>query len=197
MEERGAGDSSRTDSAMASRPATCERDRVVEVAEGLGDRSLMRFADRRLHRGVADSEEDARALRCRERHVEAGHGAAAPEFDAREWSLSGEHALQLFGADGTAEPELSCAASVPLASGLGAANVVVLGSRGDGMCWTRVALDLVEVVPRLRCLELADGDHRPSGRRAGRSGHRISSGVTPLTDRRTRSVHLCAGLVVR
>jgi hypothetical protein len=182
MKKRGARNPARIDPATASSTATRDGERLVEVAESVGYGPLVRLADRCLHRRVADAEQDARALRRRERHVEAGHGAAAQELGARVRSLSRKRALQLFGAYGPGEPELGCAPSVPFARGLGAADVVVLGSRGDGMCRARVALHLVEVIPRLSCLELADGDHRPSGRRGGRSGHRISVGVRLLTD---------------
>lgn len=134
----------------------------------------MGFTDRRLHRRITDAEQDACALRSRERHVEAGDGSAAPQFRSRARILACEDAVQWLCLDRVSEAERNGATPLPPARRLGAADVVVLRAGGDRVCRAWMALRLVEVVTRLSGLELADGDHCPSGRRDGVLGNRMS-----------------------
>jgi hypothetical protein len=121
----------------------------LHVPERVRNRPVVRPLDRTTDPLVADAEQDAHALRRRERQVEAGDARlpAAAEHRPGRWMLAAEAQQRRAGAH-------------PLAGRFGSAEVVVLHARADRAGTRHRPMSLLEVVAGLASRELSDREHR-------------------------------------
>ena len=145
---------------LAARAAPRDRHRVLEVPERVLDSVLVRVADRRLRPLVTDTEQHAHALRSRERHIETRNRTTPPQLCLRQRILAREDAMKLDPIDDRVETERASTSTEPASCRLRPTEVVVLSTGCQRRRTARLHLGLVEVVPSLPSLELADGDHR-------------------------------------
>ena len=92
--------------------ATDRRRRTLEIADGLEDRAVVRAADRGTHLAAADPEQDADALRRRERQIKPGdpdRARRAPQRRAVLRVKAREHPPERFAVDRPGEAERQAA----------------------------------------------------------------------------------------
>ena len=133
----------------------------LEIRERLGNRSVVAASHGLPNPLIAHAEEDAHALRRRERQVEAGnahHARAVAERHAIG-SEAAKDPTQRFAFDGPNEAERRRPATEPRAARFGASGVVVLETVADALDGVDAPLGLVEVILGLAGHEFADREH--------------------------------------
>jgi hypothetical protein len=147
---------------------------ALHVVERGGDRCPMDPGDLGAGALAAERPGERHRLRCREGEVEAGDGAAtgdvaqAERITARRVA-AGQHRRKPLGVDLAAQAQVDSGGAEPVALGLTAAGVVVLGAFGDPL----------GVVALLAGAELPDGEHHRGCPGSGRDPSRACA--TPLT----------------
>jgi len=153
---------------------------VFEVAQRLGRGMVVPASHHVLDTVLAEAEQDADALRSRERQVEGGYVRARSRSErcSRRRIETGEESSQRIRLHGTAEPEPRGARSGPAARRL--ARIHVVRRRSVGRRPSRVealVLDLEEVVLLARG-QLGDREHTlQTDARAGAAGRTRGAGV--------------------
>ncbi len=143
----------------AAMAATDRRRRTFEIADGFQSGAVVRATDRGAQLRVADPEQDADALRRRERQVKAGDSyrtRRAPQRRAIQRIKARQDAAQRVAVDRAREPERRASRADPGTARLGAAGVVLLHAVADAVDGVYAHLSLLEVVLGLAGRQLAD-----------------------------------------
>ena len=136
--------------------------RPLEVPNSLQGRYIMSFTYRVTQFRATEPEQQAHALRRRERQIEPGdpcRTARCPQRSPVARVQPGQHVAKRLGRDIAAEPELTRGCADPLSPSLARRQVVVLDPLAHALRHVDALLRLVEVVLGLAGRQLADREH--------------------------------------
>ncbi len=177
MPERRRHEPVARDRVHPGRPAPRHRRCALHVAQRIQHRPVVRVAQHRAQRVVADAEQHAHALRRRERQIKARPSGREYPAERRHRSRDARPAAPGRGRSRPTlplSPSAAAAGARPHAGGLRAAEVVVLDAGAHGRRARQRAVGLLEVVAGLAGRELSEREHddlHPSSRQDEVSGH--------------------------